>query len=157
MTKRVKIFFTVSVLLNLLLGGALAGMAVDEMGHKPWEEVKAELAPETQNLLARSFQESSRAMSSTIGDMRSAREKMKKIFSAKEFDETAYDKAVEEMTLAQQKLMNERLRVSKELATQLPQEEREKIAEKFSKPWGGPHSRGDRPFDHPPKPGDKPE
>lgn len=154
MSKRAKIIFTVSFLLNILLAGAVSGMIIDQSRHEPWEEVKESLKPETQNLLARSFQQSSRNMSKTIGEMRQARQKMKEIFSANEFDETAYDKAVDQMVAAQQKLMAERLRVSKEVAKKLPQEEREKIAEKFSRPWGGRSADKPRPYDHPPKPGE---
>jgi uncharacterized membrane protein len=152
MTRCAKILFTGSVVINLLLGGIVGGAIVERARHAPWEEIKQDLKPETQNLLARTFQQTSRNMSATIGEMREARQEMKKAFSAKSFDEAAYDQAVEKLMAAQQKLMTERLRTSKEIAAQLPQEERVKIADKFSsKPWGGPRHGGPMAYDQPPK------
>lgn len=152
MTRTVKILFTISVLLNVLLLGASAGLAL-KMSHKPWHKMPDNLSPETQNLMERSFQESRNEMQPTIEDMKEARADLARVFSAPSFDEAQFDRAVDQMMTAQRQLMQKRFEATKEMAQQLSQEEREKLAEVLSKPFGGFH-HSKRMYDHPPKPQD---
>ncbi len=146
MTKAVKIIFTVSILLNLLLVGAFAGLALKHRSHQPWHEVKNEMAPETQHLMAKAYQDSRREMGVAIKDMRKGRDDLVKIMSAEEFDPEAYDVAMAKIVKARAEMGAKRMEATKEMAAQLPQSERKKLAQKFKR--FGDRKHGGRRGDH---------
>lgn len=158
MSQKFKTIFTVSIILNVLLLGAVAGMAVDRFMYGSWEQmVSKDLAPETQNVMARTFQKSHEKIKGHYEEMRAARADLAKAFSARNFDERAYEDAVKRMNKARDKVMAQRFEAMKELAVELPQSEREKMAKQLAKGFGGYHKYGFKParvFDHPPKPAD---
>lgn len=136
MTKNsVRVAFTVSILLNLLLVGITGGMMLHQK-HKPWHEIKAEMSPETQHLMARTLQKSRRDMGGEMREMRAAKKALAKIMSAKEFDADAYERAMKRMSAARAKVEKGRTKAMKELATQLPREERKKLAGRFTRSPG---------------------
>lgn len=154
MSRKIKTFFTVSILLNVLLFGALGGIAVGEFSDRPWHRMAEDLKPETQNVLARTFQKSHNEAKAAYQEMKAAKEELSRIFSARNFDAEAYKKAVERMRAAREKVMEERFEAMMELGAELPQSERKKIAEQFSKRFGEYRHHGKKPrmFDHPPAP-----
>jgi uncharacterized membrane protein len=156
MTAKFKSIFTVSILLNVLLFGALAGVTADRFMHRPWEKMLSkDLTPETQNVMARTFQKSHEQIKGSYEEMQKAREDMAAAFSASTFDANAYEEAVKRMNKARAKVMDQRFETMKELAAELPQDERKKMAKQIAKGFGGYHKYGfksPRMFDHPPKP-----
>ena len=141
MSKRIKIIFTVSIALNVLLFGAGAGHVYHHWLSHPWHEVKAELAPETRNIVGRTFQSAFREIRPLGQDARRARADLVKILSAQKFDEAAFDKAVERLSGVKSKMRATKIKATKDLAMQLSAEERRKMAERMAKMVGGGHER----------------
>ena len=94
MTKCVKRCFTVSVVLNVLLFGVLGGHFFMMWQDHPWWEIKEELAPETQNYVAATFQNAFRDIREVGDEARKTRADLVKILSAEKFDEKAFDKQI---------------------------------------------------------------
>ncbi len=141
MTKNsVRAAFTISILLNLLLIGVVGGMALRQP-QKSWHEATKEMSPEAQHLMARTFQKSRRDMGAEIREMRAAKKALAKAVSAKEFDKKAYERAMKRLSVARAKMAEGRGEAIKELAAELPREERKKLAGRLTRPFGGRHER----------------
>jgi uncharacterized membrane protein len=131
MNKPAKIFFTGSLILNVLfLGVAAGGLFYDD--HKPprpWERTKAELAPETLTIIKATFKGKKEEIVPLFKEARTKKQAMKAIISAPELDERAYDTLADELKVLNGKLMDHRLTTIKSIFSQLSQEERVKMAE----------------------------
>jgi|GEM_PF-3760133 len=132
MNKPVKIVFTVSLILNVLFLGLAAGEVFFDddhhRGHRPWDEAKAALAPDTRDIMKATFKEKKKDIIPLFKDARQKKEAMKVILSASEFDGEAYDELAAELGALKGKFMEHRFAAIKTIFSQLPQEERAKIA-----------------------------
>src|SRR5262245_43678066 len=98
MRKRLKILFTISVLANVLLGGALIGAAFDHRRNDAaWEESKAQLSPEGQKLVAEFYQSSWKQMVPQFKRAGNVRREMAKVMAAETFDGTKFDRTASEL------------------------------------------------------------
>lgn len=155
MSRTLKIFFTVSVVMNLLLLGVAGGMAYKEWSRHSWRGEVANLAPETRNAMARAFQKTHKDIRPIGEKARRLRKEMMNILSAETFDEKKFDAAVRDFEKIQEEMMDVKIAAMKELASDLPAAERKKLAEKLSGFFD--RSRGRRhKYDHPKRP-DGPE
>lgn len=145
MSKKIRLLFTISVLLNVLLLGVSGGLVIKNSYHRPsWDKVKEGLSPETRNLMAREFQKAHRDMKPLGEEARKARKDVMNALSRKEFSESEFDTAMERLQKAQKNIMEKKIEATKALAAELPVGERKKLAEHFSLTFGGKHSRGGR-------------
>lgn len=150
MSKRIKILFTISVMLNVLLIGAHVGMTLERWQSSPWYRAYEDLKPETQNLVARSFQEAKKDMKANMEEFREARKDLTSILEAEVLDEDAYAAALERMEKAQDKMMLHKIEMMKGVMAQLPPEERERLSHRMMRPFG--KHRGQRMKDVKPPP-----
>lgn len=136
-----KILFTVSVLLNVLLLGGHVGMLIKRSYDNPWHRAYSDLKPETQNLVAREFQEARKNMPDTRNEFRAARKEITRILKQDTLDEQAYEAAIKRMQAAQQKMMDSKMEMMKNIMSQLPPDEREKLSHRLMRPFGKSHMR----------------
>lgn len=138
MTTGLRVIFTVSVIMNVLLMGAAAGFFVQRWSVSPsWEITREALSPESRNIVARVFQKFHRDVKEDVGAVRSARKEMVQILKAESFDEAAFDKVQAKMQKAQFKVMEQKALITKDLAMQLSGDDRQKLAENLVKALGG--------------------
>lgn len=156
MSKTLKIIFTVSIILNVLLSGAVGGVIYKEWRYHPWHEIKKELSPEAKNLVARSFQQGRREAGPSIREAMSDRRELVKILEAKEFDAEKFQAKAEELQKIQGKLTDIKIEATLELARELSYEDRKKLAENIARTFSGRKFHEN--YNHPrPKKSDKDE
>ncbi|MCB1532972.1 MAG: periplasmic heavy metal sensor [Alphaproteobacteria bacterium] len=136
MFKNTKLLLILSVLLNLFLIGAGLGTFGKRAYDNPWKQASQELQPQTQNLVARQFQTARRDMVGPRKKFHDARRDISKILQKEELDEEAYEKAAERMFEAQQKMLKLKMDMMKDIMSELPPEEREKLSDRLMKPFG---------------------
>lgn len=133
MRKSTKILFTLSVILNVLLIGSHAGMVYTQWQEQEnFQKVRAELTPEGQNLVARSFRNTFRDIKPYIEKAGAARKELIDVLEDEEFDAAAFDAAVANMRAQQNGIMDAKIATMKDLAQELPAADRAKLADKFA-------------------------
>lgn len=153
MTKNLKILFTISILANVLLAGALGGMVMDQRSKDmPWEKMKEGLSKPSQELVTKMFQETWKDMGSTMRQSMDNRNYLADVVRAEEFDARKFDEAVKRVRGTQDLIAKRKQEATKELLAQLPPEDRQKLADQVANSfaWKGRH--GKRPHDQPPRP-----
>lgn len=140
MNGKIKTLFTVSVIFNLLLLGAVGGMAYKHFSPPPFKEVYTEMSPEARNIVARTMQAAFRDGRAGMESAREIKTSIREILSAETFDAEAFDAQAEKLHTIMSAMGHKRIEVTKELAQQLSQEDRKVLAEKFAKGFHG-HDR----------------
>lgn len=133
MRSSTKVIFTLSVLLNVVLIGVVAGGVIKDLRKQPWHQAKEELSPESRSIVARNFRATHNDMRDIREQSQKLREQMKDIFKAEVFDVEAFDKAALKMDELKQKMHQRKIESIRELAQSLPQEERVKMADKLAR------------------------
>ena len=144
MSKKIKIVFTFSVLLNVLLLGVSAGYALKRYTYEPWSEMKETLAPETRELLRTTLKERLQEARPRIQAYREARSELEAVLTAKIFDEKAYALAAKRMIDLGGDISAHKMETIRTLASALPVEERRKMAQKFVRVLSGKGPREHR-------------
>ena len=145
MSKKIKIFFTLSIMLNILLLGVISGMVINKLQYTSWKYANEEFSPESRHLVARSFQKAHKDIKSTFEQSKKARKNIRNILAAEEFDLKAFEKAMCNMQSVHKEMMERKIKMMIELAQALPLEERVKLSGKFMKPFARrKHSKNDR-------------
>jgi uncharacterized membrane protein len=137
MSKRLKMVFMVSLIINVLLVGIVGGLAYKKWSAHPWHKIKHELSPETRHIVGRSLQGAFRDIKPLGNKARKARADLVKILSADEFDGEKYDQAAQRLVTVQDQMRAKKIEVTKEVASQLSVEEREKMADRMTRMIGG--------------------
>ena len=138
---RTKLVCTVSILINILLLGMIAGHYYYKWSHHPWQSVKKDLSPESRNIVGRTFQSAFRDIRPLGDEARKARAELIKILSAEEFDEAAFDKTVAEIVDVRREMTAIKIQATKDAAMNLSAEERKKMADRMAKMVGGGHEK----------------
>ena len=141
MSKRVKIVFIVSLVINLLLLGIIGGHTFDRYKKHPWHQMKEQLSPETRNLVGRTFQSAFREIKPIGDEARKVRAELVKILSADDFDEASFDQQAEKMLEIGGKMDAHKIETVKTLALQMDAADRRVMADKMTKMIGGGHER----------------
>ncbi len=139
--KKTRLVFTMSVILNVFLLSAAAATAYRHWADHPWHDLKKSLAPETRHLIARNFQKAHRETKDLGIKARRARKNLVEIMAAEEFDEAAFDTAVERLELVKDEIEDRKIQAIKDLFSDLSLEDREKLAERMSEAIGGDFRR----------------
>lgn len=154
MNKNLKLFFTLSVLLNVLLIGISGGMAMHRPGGPRWDAVQEGLSPETRQKMAQEFQQAHKDIRPLADKAKAAREEIVKALSNEQFNEQEFDGAITGLQKAQRDIMDYKIAATKRIAAELPVEERKKLADHFARSFGGKFgdwNKGGK-HDQPPKP-----
>lgn len=133
----IKIIFTISLLLNVLLLGAVGGHFYVRWKQHPWQDVRAELSPESRNHAARIFQGAFRDIRGVGDEARKARAELVNILSAEEFDAEAFDRQAEKLAAARARITALKIAATKDVALELDPQERAKMAQRMTDMIGG--------------------
>lgn len=135
MSKKAKLIFTASILLNLLLLGAGSGMLVKRAYNNPWSQAYQDLGPQSQHSVARAFQKARKDMRATRKEFHAARRELTKILQKDTLDEEAYAQAMERMNEAQAKMHTHKIEMMKDIMRDLSPEEREILTDRIMAPF----------------------
>jgi uncharacterized membrane protein len=139
MSKTVKLVFLVSLVLNVLLLGVLLGRLPRELEpgsgrQQRMERVLKDLPEPTQTRLREKLTRLRAAGGPLRDQIRTTREETLRILSADPFDEAAYDLQVSKIDDLQLQMFQKMGRVVKEIAKELPPEERRLFAQSLRRP-----------------------
>ena len=135
MTRNMKILFTASIILNVVLIGMHAGKSMKRWHH--WQPEMAGLSPEAQDIVAQSIQNSQKTMKEKFEASRAAKKNVMKVLQAEEFDEQAFAQASGELQNAFEAMMMARLEAMKALSMELAPEDRAKLSPRIFRPHRG--------------------
>ena len=124
----IKVIFTASILLNVLFVGMIIGHVAKESKQHPWQTVRAELSPETQNIVARNFRNAARETQKSQRNINALKTRAKEIITAQNFDAAAFQTTMKEIHNAQSTMHTTRLEAMTKTLKNLSAAEREKIA-----------------------------
>lgn len=125
MNRRMKLIFTVSILLNIVFVGVGIGMFYKFCQDIP---ITREMSPEGRNFVARTYQKGWEDVKPLIMEVKERKKKVETILLADEFDEKAYDKAVQDVLETQGKIMHHRADTMSAALDQLSAEDRKRFS-----------------------------
>jgi len=137
MSKTVKLVFLVSLVLNILLVGVLLGRLPRDVGfdrQQRLEQALKDLPEPTQTRFREKFKQMRAAGDPQRDQIRLAREETLRILSADPFDEAAYDRHVSQIDDLQLQMFKKMGQVVKEIANELPLEERRLFVQILRRP-----------------------
>jgi uncharacterized membrane protein len=142
MSKTVKLVFLASLVLNVLLVGVVLGRLPGDVGfgrQQRLEQALKDLPEPTQTRFKEKFKQMRAAGDPLRDQIRLPREETLRILSAEPFDEAAYDRHVSQIDDLQLQMFKKMGQVVKEIAKELPPEERRlfvQILRRLSPPPG---------------------
>lgn len=128
MNKRMKMIFTVSILLNIVFIGVGAGMLFKYCQDIP---IPGTMSPDARNFVARTYQNGREAVKPLITEVKARREKVEDILESDNFDRKAYDAAVDELLETQGKIARHRADTMGKALTELSDEDRQKFSKEI--------------------------
>jgi uncharacterized membrane protein len=139
MSKRVKIVFLASLVLNLLLAGVIAGLAPRHLDARPARQERLEAAlrsvPEpTQSRLRDHFSQLRAAADPLRRELEQARAEALRLLSVEPFDESAYDSQLNKAERLRAEMFRRTGQLLKQQAKQLSPDERKMLAEVLRRP-----------------------
>ncbi len=137
MSKAVKLVFLASLVLNVLFVGVLLGRLPGDVGfgrQQRMEQALKDLPEPTQTRLREKFKQMRAAGDPLRDQIRLSREETLRILSADPFDEVAYDRHVSQIDDLQLQMFEKMGQVVKEIAKELPPEERRLFAQILRSP-----------------------
>ena len=139
MNRTLKLLFLVAIILNVLLVGVLMGQLPRRVERGSFREQRMEqalkdLPQATQTRLREKFKQMRAAGDPLRDQLRAAREETLGILSAEPFDEAAYDRQVSKINELQLQMFKKTGLVVKEIAKELPPEERRIFAQILRRP-----------------------
>lgn len=161
MNKKMKILVMGSILLNVLLVGIIIGnvshrLSIEKFDRKHAPELAVKLSPDKEALFFETMEEVRAGSRDIHRQIEEARENALSILTAPEFDEAAYQVAVDRLHELRGILMQRLADATKQLAQQFNQEERRGLAEHLKRP---PHPPDEKRLPHkegpPPPPHDQ--
>lgn len=143
MNRKIKIIFTLSLLLNIIFIGMAVGASWRMQNYFAERELRfsKDLPPETRHKVARTFREARIGMHDHYKKARALQMEMEKVLRADDFDEKAFDEISEKMLEMQQDLHVSKIKTTKKLAQELSPEERKIFARDLIDRAGGPPRR----------------
>ena len=139
MNRTLKLLFLGSLILNVVLVGVLMGQLPRRLERGSFREQRMEqalkdLPQATQTRLREKFKQMRAAGDPLRDQLRAAREETLAILSAEPFDEAAYDRQVSNIDELQLQMFKKIGLVVKEIAKELPPEERRIFAQILRRP-----------------------
>lgn len=147
MMSKMKVSLSLSLILNVLLLGVIAGDAARRYQDRPWNEFKEQLAPETRALMKKTFEEKRQRIRQNRQITSEMKVDLEKILTAEEFDPAAFETSAKAFLDFNRKISDDKLKTINAMAQELPLEERKKVSKKFISILAGERqSRGSRKF-----------
>ena len=137
MSKTVKLVFLASLVLNVLLVGVFLGRLPRDVGfvrQQRMEQALKDVPEPTQTRLREKFKQMRAAADPLRDQIRVAREETLNILTADPFDEAAYDRHVSQIDDLQLQMFKKMGQVVKEIAKELPPEERHLFVQILRRP-----------------------
>jgi hypothetical protein len=129
LSKRMRVVFTISLVLNVLFiavgAGLLYKFARDDIRIPP------DMSPEARHFMARTFQEGREQVKPLIEQVKERRAVVREIITAEEFDADAYAEAIEPMLDTRDQISRKRAEIMGKALAELPLEDREKFADRI--------------------------
>lgn len=139
MSKNLKILFTLSIILNVLLLGAGGGFAFKEMQEKPWRMMKVQMSPEGRERMSAHYEAMRDDMAPLFAEMRKSREQMKEIMASQNFSMNEYDAITKHIRVLRQQIGDKMNAATRQLVVDMPPNDRQKMADHFVRGFGGRH------------------
>lgn len=140
MTKTMKIIFTLSILINLVLIGAVGGNFYKH--HKKHGlPIPKELSVESRAKLEENMKQSRGEMREQFKALKKNHEVLQNIVSAEQFDHEAYKVAVNKILDAKDELGRQKAEMMGNVLSELSLEERKKLSAKLLKSLSFKHGR----------------
>ena len=131
MSKTLKVLFTLSILLNLLMAGVIVGHGVKKWKDSDWYEIKDQLQPETRDQMRQAFRSGFKDVRPLFKDAHLKRKELSQILSAQDFDRDAYERAAADLQKLEGKMFAHKFKVVRDIVEGLPVSERKLLTEKF--------------------------
>ena len=151
--------FTVSILLNILLFGVLAGFINARVQRDWFYGVAHEFSPESRHLAARIMRKTRNDMEGDLRRLHKTRAEMMQTLQASDFDSLSYEHNADRIRVTQARILDTKLNATKELALALPDKERQHLSGRLAESLGETR-RAVSPWHRAmqaPKPDEKPE
>lgn len=129
MSKHMKLFFTVSVVLNLILLGMMGGGALHahyESEHK-FDRKFGGLPEDVKVKLKASFEEFREDIHASKEDAKAARQQLKNSMNGEAFDEDLYDAASDKLNKLRYEMMQHKAERTKTILQDLPADQRRQL------------------------------
>lgn len=137
MSRKLKIIFTASILLNILLIGVGAGWYHKKSHYWPGGYERPKISDESREAIRSNFKQARSEMKPIFEEMRAAKTQMENVLSAPEFDEAAYDAAAKKLLDTRDKLSRTMAGSAKNFLEDLPPEDRKAMAKHMAEKMGG--------------------
>lgn len=128
MSKRMKLVFTVSVLLNIVLVAVGAGMLYRYAQGIP---IPGTMSPDARNFVARTYQNGREEVKPLITEVKARRKKVETILQSDDFNRKAYDAAVDDLLETQGKIARHRADTMGRALNELSPEDRKKFSKEI--------------------------
>lgn len=125
MNRRMKLIFTISLLLNIVFVGIAAGMYVRMKGDIP---MPRDITPEARQFLSSTFEKGRAEVKPLIGIAKEKRKAVESVITAENFDRAAYDAAVKDMIDARDTIARKKADIMGRALVDLSADERQKFA-----------------------------
>lgn len=126
MNRRMKLIFTVSILLNIVFIGVGAGMFYRFCQERI--DIPGSMTPEARHFMAMTFQKGRDEVKPLIKDVKEQRKAVEKVITAETFDLEAYKKVTAAMLDTRDDITRKRAEIMGEALVELPLEDRKKFA-----------------------------
>lgn len=141
MSPRMKILFTISLLLNIAMAGIGAGWFFNAVRDVP---IPASMSPEARHFIARTFQEGRDEIKPVMQDMKERRAAVEAVLTAETFDKDAYDEAVGKLLDMRDSMNRKKADIMGRALAELPPEDRKTFSKNIISGIEGrkPHKGG---------------
>lgn len=152
MSKAAKIFFTLSILINVALGGVILGHIYKQFKESDFGQIRGDVSPETRQIMRQVYKDKHKEIWAMRGDMREKKDDLKKVIAADEFDEDKFEDAAEKLKKQNEKAFDSRVDTFAKVLSKLKVDERKKMASMTADILAG-HRKWDKSKQPPPPPG----
>lgn len=128
MSKRIKLIFTISILLNIVFIGVGAGMLYRYCQDIP---IPGTMSPDARNFVARTYQNGREEIKPLIDEVKVRRKTVEDILQSDGFDRKAYDSAVDDLLETQGKIARHRADTMGKALNDLSDEDRKKFSKEI--------------------------
>lgn len=125
MSKRMRLIFTVSILLNIVFVAVGVGLFYRYCQDIP---IPGTMSPEARNFVARTYQNGREEVKPLITEVKARRKTVESILTSDSFDRKAYDAAVDDLLETQGKIARHRADTMGKALDQLSDEDRKKFS-----------------------------
>jgi Spy/CpxP family protein refolding chaperone len=152
MSKAAKIFFTLSILINVALGGVILGHIYKQFKESDFGQIRGDVSPETRQIMRQVYKDKHKEIRAMRVDMREKKDDLKKVIGADEFDEDKFEDAAEKLKKQNEKAFDSRVDTFAKVLSKLKADERKKMASMTADILAG-HRKWDKSKHPPPPPG----